>query len=227
MGSIKEYYRGYVADDKDSSSFKVFSGRLFFGTFEIIPKRLTYDGSIKVITGPMFSGKTSRLLTEVKRYRVASRKVIVFKYEKDTRYDPLKVVTHDNESVDACVCDDLAEWTKEASNCDVIAIDEGQFMTGLVEFCDLMANMGKTVVVAMLNSTFARSWFPRNNNYRIIHLAQKVKTHYAVCKFCTERNASYSLIKENVHLTEDMKIIGTTDKYEAACRKCYFEHNKK
>lgn len=53
-------------------------------------------GSLQLIFGPMFSGKTTELMRRIKRYEIAKKKCLVIKYGADSRYtDEDKAVTHD------------------------------------------------------------------------------------------------------------------------------------
>ena len=52
-------------------------------------------GSVALILGPMFSGKSTELLRRIRRYTVAQRKCLVVKYSRDTRYSTEKMSTHD------------------------------------------------------------------------------------------------------------------------------------
>ena len=54
------------------------------------------NGSLQVIFGPMFSGKTTELMRRIRRYKIAQRKCLVIKYKADTRYSEDKASTHDS-----------------------------------------------------------------------------------------------------------------------------------
>jgi len=56
---------------------------------------VTVGGSIQLIYGPMFSGKSSELLRRIRRNTVAKRRCLVIKYSKDTRYSTDNLATHD------------------------------------------------------------------------------------------------------------------------------------
>jgi len=56
-------------------------------------------GSIEVICGSMFSGKTEELLRRLKRAEFAKLKIAVFKPQVDVRYDEGKVVSHDSNTI--------------------------------------------------------------------------------------------------------------------------------
>ncbi len=91
----------------------------------------SHEGSIDMIIGPMFSGKTSELVKRVRRSMAASKKCLLIKYKGDTRYglEPM-LSTHDNVHMDAKSVLTLGEMENAAWHYDVIAIDEGQFFPG-------------------------------------------------------------------------------------------------
>lgn len=75
------------------------------------------------------------------------------------------------------------KWVSHAQNYDVVGIDEGQFFSDIVDFCEVLANMNKIVVVAALDGTFERK--PFGNIINLIPLAEKVSKLNAVCVYCT------------------------------------------
>jgi len=121
------------------------------------------NGQIQVIFGPMFSGKTTELIRRIKRYELANHKCLIIKYANDLRYEQecgTGVATHDHTSRTAVAATKLATISHLAETCSVIGIDEGQFFSDIIEFCELMANAGKVVVVAALDGTYQRSGTP-------------------------------------------------------------------
>lgn len=90
-----------------------------------------FEGSIHVIIGPMFSGKTTELIRRVRRHVTAAKKCLLVKYKGDNRYteDPL-LSTHDQTRMAAKAVSALVEIANAAWHYDVIAIDEGQFFPG-------------------------------------------------------------------------------------------------
>ena len=119
------------------------------------------EGKIHSIFGPMFSGKSSELFRKVNRYQIANKRCLVINYIKDNRYSTEDVAaTHDKRLLAARKLKSLAEISdKEAASFDVIGIDEGQFFEDLVEVCVRWANLGVTVIVAALDSTFEKKSF--------------------------------------------------------------------
>lgn len=177
----------------------------------------TPKGEIQVIFGPMFSGKSTELLRRIRRYKIRNDSCLMLK-TKDTRYinDDDKVVTHDEYNfLDAHSCDFLFEKLDLAMNYDVIGIDEGQFFTDIIGFSETLANHGKTVIIACLDSDYRRE--PFGNICQIIAKAEKITKLTSICHYCKE-DASFSarITKET-----SIKLIGGKDKYRPVCRACY------
>ena len=84
-------------------------------------------GSIEVICGSMFSGKTEELLRRLRRASFAKLKVEIYKPITDTRYDNTKVVSHNENFVNSTIIRDSSEIFEKIDNPDVIAIDGSIF----------------------------------------------------------------------------------------------------
>ncbi|XP_052053475.1 thymidine kinase, cytosolic isoform X2 [Apodemus sylvaticus] len=173
-------------------------------------------GQIQVILGPMFSGKSTELMRRVRRFQIAQYKCLVIKYAKDTRYSN-NFSTHDRNTMDALPACMLRDVTQEALGVAVIGIDEGQFFPDIVDFCEKMANQGKTVIVAALDGTFQRKAFGSILN--LVPLAESVVKLTAVCMECF-REAAYT---KRLGLEKEVEVIGGADKYHSVCRQCYFK----
>ncbi|KAI4832697.1 hypothetical protein KUCAC02_015652 [Chaenocephalus aceratus] len=172
-------------------------------------------GQIQIIFGPMFSGKSTELLRRVRRFQIAQYNCLVIKYAKDTRYSDTGVATHDKNIMEAVPANRLGDLRPQALQACVIGIDEGQFFTDTVEFCEEMANLGKIVIVAALDGTFQRK--PFGNILNLIPLAESVVKLHAVCMQCY-KEAAYT---KRIGAEKEVEVIGGTDKYQAVCRKCY------
>jgi thymidine kinase len=179
-------------------------------------------GMIQIIFGPMFSGKTTELLRRMRRYRIRNDSCLLFK-TRDSRYedDYDKVMTHDKINfLEAVSCDRLYEEVEATRNATVIGIDEGQFFPDIIEFCDDMANAGKIVIVAALDSDFRRQ--PFGNICQIVAKAERVTKLSSICHFCKEDAAFTARISTET----EQKVIGGPDKYKPVCRECYSKVNK-
>ncbi|XP_071960838.1 thymidine kinase, cytosolic-like [Antedon mediterranea] len=181
-------------------------------------------GQIQVIFGPMFSGKTTELVRRIKRYQIANHSCLLIKYIKDDRYSSENISTHDRHTCPAVAADRLYSLLAQAASFDVIGIDEGQFFTDCVKFCEEMANLGKIVIVAALDGTFQRKGFGEILN--LVPLAENVIKLNAVCMNCYQEG-SYT---KRIGLETTVEVIGGADKYMAVCRDCFnlplSEHNK-
>ena len=172
-------------------------------------------GHIQLILGPMFSGKTTELIRRMQRFQLANHPCLVIKYSKDDRYDKNGISTHDRRVISATSADELNHVRKIAYNYVVIGIDEGQFFPDVVEFCEDMANAGKTVIVAALDGTFQRK--PFGNILNLVPLAESVVKLKAVCMICY-KDAAFT---RRLGSETEIELVGGTDKYMAVCRSCY------
>ncbi|NWX94339.1 KITH protein, partial [Nothoprocta pentlandii] len=182
--------------------------------------------------------RSTELMRRVRRFQLAQYHCLLVKYAKDTRYGTAGLSTHDRqvpgagvargpaaasltpvphrstmEALPACLLKDVYQ---EALGSAVIGIDEGQFFPDIVEFCEMMANTGKTVIVAALDGTFQRKAFGSILN--LVPLAESVVKLNAVCMECY-REASYT---KRLGAEREVEVIGGADKYHSVCRACYF-----
>jgi len=183
-----------------------------------------YEGSVHLITGPMSAGKTSELIRRIERYEIADRKCVVIKYINDTRYSENEIFTHRGASKEAIAAKLLFSVFEENKQkfleSDVIGIDEGQFFPDLLEFCEEMANLGKTVIVSALDGDYKRE--PFDVVAKVIPKAKEITKLTAICIFCKDE-AIYS---KRLFQSDKLEEIGGLDKYKAVCRKCYFTDKK-
>lgn len=180
-------------------------------------------GSIELIIGPMFSGKTTELLRRVRRLRVAGYRVLLINYAGDQRYSQSHVVTtHDaaNEEGVAVTRLDDGQIQRAISEADVVAVNEGQFFPDLYEVCSRLADSMKRVIVAGLDATYERKPFPQM--VELLCMSEKVTKLSAVCMVCKTGRGVYSMRTSS---ERELIVIGGADKYVAACRACYVARN--
>jgi thymidine kinase len=181
------------------------------------------EGSIKIIIGCMFSGKTTELLKQYKKYTKLEKKCKIIKYLNDTRYSKTGIATHDllvQEKDVICCGNKLKDIENLIKDIDVILIDEGQFYEDIVEFADNLANKGKIIIVVALDGTFERK--PFGKIHELIPKSESVKKLYSICGVCHKQKAHFSKLKNIVNNNNTNNIIiGGDEKYIATCRKCY------
>lgn len=182
-----------------------------------------YKGKLIIHTGSMFSGKTSSLEKDIKRFAIAGYKTIVFKPSLDTRYTKSEIKTHNNTSLQAILVDgidDVVEYCK-VNNPDVIGIDEAQFLGGDIE--DIVNGINQflqkdvTVILAGLDMDFTGQAFEIVKE--LMPIADYLHKHHAVCVKCgTDAWVSHRKIKDRERV-----VIGASKEYEPLCRRCFVE----
>lgn len=175
-------------------------------------------GRLHLIIGPMFSGKSTLLLTRYRRYQIAGKKCILIKYSKDTRYDNSAemLVTHDKISYRAKSCNSLAEVDKLVQGYEVICIDEIQFYPDASKYCDKWANEDRIVEACGLSGDFRRQPFEQIS--LLIPMCDDISHVKAVCKD-TGLDAPFS---KRLTDEQEQEVIGSTDKYQAVSRRKFF-----
>ena len=173
-------------------------------------------GSIEVICGSMFSGKTEELIRRLKRVKIANQKVEIFKPAIDIRYDEVKIVSHDAQAIHSTPIDNSQKILLMAGDADVIGIDEAQFFDEeIANVCDELAFRGIRVIVAGLDMDYKKQ--PFGQMPRLLAIADYITKLHAICVVCGNI-ANYSFRKSN---EEGQVVLGEKDKYEPRCRHCY------
>jgi thymidine kinase len=131
-------------------------------------------GKIKLILGPMFSGKSTRLVETVRKYTYKNKKTVLVNFIDDKRYsENSQIVTHDLNKYDSLSCQMLGEIYDVIKNYDVIGIDEGQFYSDVVNISEKLAYNGKIVIIAALSGNFKME--PFETVSKLISKADKIK----------------------------------------------------
>ena len=181
------------------------------------PPPLDRPGSIEVITGSMFSGKSEELIRRVRRAQIARQKVQLFKPRVDARYSTGEIVSHSEMKMPSQVVDGADEILGRVDpDTQVVAIDEGQFFDmSLVEVADTLANRGLRVIVAGLDQDYrGRPFEPMP---QLMAVAEYVDKTLAVCMRCgAPANRSQRLVAD-----EHRVVVGGAGEYEARCRRCF------
>ncbi len=178
------------------------------------------SGWIEVICGCMFSGKTEELIRRLKRARIASLKIEVFKPRIDTRYDETNIVSHDTASVLATPVDHPEKILDINDNTAVVGIDEVQFFDeSIVEVCQQLALRGVRVVVAGLDMDYRGE--PFGPMPKLLAVAEYVTKVHAICVHCGNlATHSYRLADGDA-----IVLLGEKEQYEPRCRSCYHMGN--
>jgi thymidine kinase len=174
-------------------------------------------GSIEVITGSMFSGKSEELIRRMRRAQIARQKVQIFKPRLDARYSAGEIVSHSEMKMPSQVVEHASEIPAlVAAETEVVGIDEGQFFdASLVEVADALANRGLRVIVAGLDQDYrGRPFEPMP---QLMAIAEYVDKTLAVCMRCgAPANRSQRLVEQDARV-----VVGGAGQYEARCRRCF------
>ena len=196
----------------------------------------TYNdcGYLEIIKGPMFSGKTTRLLDIYKKYKFCGIETMVINYEKDNRYSDQLLSSHDKvmiPCIKALHLNDVVPLLtgennnyKSFNDSEAILINEGQFFDDIVEWVTIaVEKYHKNVYVCGLNSDFRRKRF--GNWLDLESISDNVVLLHSFCSNCKKRPAIFSHRLSN---ERDIEVIGA-DCYIPVCRKCYndLNNNKK
>ena len=184
---------------------------------ELLKYKSEQSGYLKLILGPMFSGKTSELIRIYNRYSGPKiKKCCVINYEKDKRYDNEKMSTHNKVMIESYNYEKLKDCMKHIKNYDVFLINEGQFFEDLVEIVNVLVNMHKKIVyVCGLDGDFKRKRF--GTILDLIPNCDDIVKLKAICKKCKKNDAIFT---HRLTHESEQTLIGV-DNYTSYCRHCY------
>lgn len=178
-------------------------------------------GSIEVITGSMFCGKTDELIRRLRRASIARQKVQVFKPAIDNRYAVQKVKSHAGSEFDALPIQSAAEvLTRLDEDTTVVAIDEAQFFDDdILRIVHELADRGLRVIVAGLDTDFRGE--PFGPMPVLMAQAERVDKLHAICMVCGEPAARTQRLIDGkpARYDEPVVVVGAAELYEARCRK--------
>jgi thymidine kinase len=179
-----------------------------------------HTGSIEVITGSMFCGKTDELIRRLRRATIARQKVQVFKPAIDDRYSVEKVTSHAGGEYDAKPIQrarDILQWLDPATT--VVGVDEAQFFDDeIIPICQELANHDRRVIVAGLDTDFRGE--PFGPMPVLMAKAEVVDKLHAICMVCGESaSRTQRLVDGRPAFYDDpVIIVGASELYEARCR---------
>lgn len=178
-------------------------------------------GSIEVVCGSMFSGKTDELIRRLVRATIAKQKVQVFKPAIDIRYAVEKVTSHAGANFDAIPVEKAADIrTKLDKETTVVGIDEAQFLDAeVVNVAQELAERGVRVIVAGLDTDFRGE--PFGSMPVLMSKAEHVSKLHAICMVCgDEASRTQRLVNGSPARYDDpVVIVGASEMYEARCRR--------
>lgn len=191
------------------------------GLYEFNNKK-NISGSLEVICGSMFSGKTEELIRRIKRAQLANLTCETYKPIIDTRYSKDEIISHNKNSIKAIRITKASDIFQITDNPDVIAIDEVQFFDkDIVSVCKKLANTGVRVIVSGLDMDFLGC--PFGSMPQLLSIAEQITKIHAICMDCgNTANHSHRINNENQNIVE----LGASKNYKALCRACFNKEMK-
>lgn len=183
------------------------------------------EGYLEIILGPMFSGKTTRIVEIHNHYSYINKKIVVLNYAEDKRYHETMLSTHDHKMIPCILTTDINEmWTnvnnknyRELHKADIILINEGQFFDELkTVVIDMVENENKKVYICGLDGDFKRNKF--GDILDLIPYCDKVVKLKSLCSIC--KNGKRALFSHRMTDETTQISIGSTN-YQPLCRTCY------
>ncbi|MBX9602894.1 MAG: thymidine kinase [Bryobacteraceae bacterium] len=174
-------------------------------------------GWIEVVCGPMFSGKSEELIRRLRRARIARKRVQVFKPVLDDRYSLTEIVSHGAIRMPSETVQDAAEILKKLDwRTEVVGVDEANFFgTPLIDLAQQLADSGKQVIIAGLDTDFmGRPFAPMPE---LLALAESIAKTLAICMRCGNPAKHTQRLVEST----DLIVVGAAGMYEARCRRCF------
>lgn len=201
-----------------------------------------YDsGYLEIILGPMYSGKTSRLVEIYNQCKFCNISVAVINHSIDNRYDDTLLSTHDKVKIPCIKTDKLLDlWVDTISldedveaiprvkdkfkigTSNAILINEGQFFPDLEEFVRLLLDNNKKVYVCGLDGDFERKKFGQILD--LIPLADKVDKLTSLCSLC--KNGNKGIFSMRLTNEKEQTVVGS-ENYIPVCRECYNKNLRK
>jgi thymidine kinase len=174
-------------------------------------------GTIEVICGSMFSGKSEELIRRLRRAQIARQQVQIFKPRLDDRFSVDHIVSHSDMKMKSELVSAAPEiMTLVHGKTQVVGIDEAQFFDlELVTVCNRLADAGKRVIVAGLDQDYRA--MPFDPMPQLLAVAEYITKTLAICVCCgapanrTQRTSGGS----------DRVMLGAAGSYEARCRACF------
>jgi thymidine kinase len=180
-----------------------------------------HTGSVEVITGSMFSGKTDEMIRRLRRATIARQKVQVFKPVIDNRYQVERVTSHAGTAFDAIPINAVEDlYIHLDKDTTVVAIDEAQFFDPkVIQIAQDLAARDIRVIVAGLDTDFRGE--PFGPMPELMSIAEQVDKLQAICMVCGEpASRTQRLVNgKPAHYDDPIIIVGASEMYEARCRK--------
>lgn len=193
-------------------------------------------GSLDLISGPMFSGKTSEILRRLLIDEAIGFRVVYINHSLDTRssdpfstHNPLYKKTLEEGKIKFLSSNCLEKITEDIKEFDIIGVDEAQFYPELVQVISRwVEDLNKKVIVAGLTGDFRRKKFGQMLDLQPLADSFVNLTSYCLpCAQAKKRKISNAIFTHRLVKSKGQVQVGGVETYIPVCRKCYKELNSK
>ena len=171
---------------------------------------------LELFIGPMFSGKTSRLVDIYKQCQFCNIPVAVINHSIDTRYHDTMLSTHDKVMIPCIKTNCITDILDILTNSQVIIINEGQFFDDLYTTVVSLLSKGKQIYIGGLDGDFERKKFGQILD--LIPMCDKITKLTSLCSIC--KNGTPGIFSKRLTPETEQTIVGS-DIYIPVCRTCY------
>jgi len=176
-------------------------------------------GTLHIYIGPMYAGKTSKLIDTYEQSLQNEENSIILTHSSEVRYSIDQLSTHDQKKVSCFKYDNIQKFMNEQAEtidkCSTVLIDEAQFFPELKDVLYLVNVLHKDVYIFGLDGDFQRNKF--GDILDLIPHCDSVEKLTANCNNCD----SPAIFSHRTCVSDEQVLVGSHDSYRPLCRKCY------
>lgn len=180
-------------------------------------------GYLELFIGPMFSGKTSKLIDIYNSIEDKS-KVLIINHNLDDRYGRNKIITHDKKEAPCIEMENLYELyniKEDFEKYDYFLINEGQFFEDLLVMINMLVEKHKKkVYVCGLDGDYKRD--PIGDILKLVSFCDRVEKLHGKCSYCDKK----AIFTNRTSVEDKQIIIGGEEIYRPLCRICFLKQLK-
>lgn len=178
--------------------------------------------SLNLVVGPMWAGKSSYILSKIRRYKAIGWDIYVITNSLDHRYGHYVISTHDNEQHSAVSVRSLLPLRNEEKykQAKLIILEEAQFFQDLVSFVlKAVEEDGKHLIVVGLDGDSERK--PFGDVLKLVPYCDSVEKITSLCSECGD--GTPALFSYRCTESSEQVLVGAENVYKPLCRSHYLE----
>jgi thymidine kinase len=179
-------------------------------------------GTLKLVLGPMFSGKTTELIRDIRLLKIIQKTALVIKPLIDNRYSNDMIASHNLEKEKSVCSSNLETLDILVKEYDTVIIDEGHFFPDLKKYVLKWVNeYGIHIIVGGLDGDYKRE--PIGQILELIPHCDNFMKFNSLCKMCND--GTPAIFTHRKIASQEQVLVGGSETYEPLCRTHYNELN--